>query len=200
MRKKPVTRDEVRIEGAGSAYAHITTLPRNTARERGNKLEAIPKLWAPLLQELNRVAKEWSESPRGLEHRKWCLEQGYSDPLEPITMPEPSRYAGCPQCRHCGRRFYRAREGNRPQWRLRTGHYCSDRCQRLANAPARKARRAAWVKTRSEQRADARADLECGYCGKPIEAQRSTMRFCSARCRVAAHRQRARSASPRKSR
>jgi hypothetical protein len=53
MRKKPVTRDEVRIEGAGSAYAHITTLPRNTVRERGNKLEAIPKLWAPLLQDIS---------------------------------------------------------------------------------------------------------------------------------------------------
>jgi hypothetical protein len=28
----------------------------------------------------------------------------------------------------------------------------------------------------------------CGYCGEPIKATRSTRRFCSLRCRVAAHR------------
>ena len=172
MRKKPVARNEVRIEGAGSAYAHITTLPRNTVCKREGALEAIPELWAPLVQELNRVAKEWAESPR------------------PITTPEPVPYR-CPPCRHCGRRFYRARPPWKQRSRQRTGYYCSDRCQRLANAPARAARRAAFVKERSEQRADARADRECATCGEPIEAKRATMRFCSTTCRVAAHRLRA---------
>jgi hypothetical protein len=32
------------------------------------------------------------------------------------------------------------------------------------------------------------AGRKCEACGKAIKAQRSTMRFCSVRCRVAAHR------------
>jgi hypothetical protein len=61
-------------------------------------------------------------------------------------------------------------------------------CQSLAYAPKRAAHRAELIKARSEERADARAYRECETCGKPIEANRSTMRFCSVRCRVAAHR------------
>ena len=34
----------------------------------------------------------------------------------------------------------------------------------------------------------------CSACGQPIQAQRSTMQFCSAKCRVKAYRQRQRSA------
>jgi endogenous inhibitor of DNA gyrase (YacG/DUF329 family) len=185
-RTKPVTRDEVRI-GGSAAYASIETLPVSTVRERGDELEAIPKLWGPLLRELNRAAKEWLESPRGQAHLKWSQEHGYSDPSGTVELPKPSPYLGRCYCRRCGRKFYRA-EDSRPRWRLRPGRYCSDRCQRLAQAPARKARRAAFIKARSDDRARARADLKCGHCGEPIEAQRSTMRFCSTRCRVAAHR------------
>ena len=35
----------------------------------------------------------------------------------------------------------------------------------------------------------------CAVCGQPISAERSTRRFCSAACRVRAHRQRQRVAS-----
>jgi hypothetical protein len=44
------------------------------------------------------------------------------------------------------------------------------------------------VKARSKARAVARANRKCETCGKAIKAKRSTMRFCSIRCRVAAHR------------
>jgi hypothetical protein len=70
---------EVHIYGSG-AYATILTLPRSTVRKVQGKvtLEAIPKLWKPLLRELNRAAQEWAESPRGMKHRKWCLDKGWS--------------------------------------------------------------------------------------------------------------------------
>jgi hypothetical protein len=56
----------------------------------------------------------------------------------------------------------------------------------------RSRKRAAWIaaflKARSKARAAARAGRHCETCGKAIKAQRSTMRFCSIKCRVAAHR------------
>ena len=38
------------------------------------------------------------------------------------------------------------------------------------------------------ERAAARANRKCEHCGKPLTAERSTMRFCSTHCRVYAHR------------
>jgi hypothetical protein len=42
--------------------------------------------------------------------------------------------------------------------------------------------------TREQQRAEARAGRVCPVCGGQVEAQRSTARYCSDRCRVADHR------------
>jgi hypothetical protein len=183
MRTKPVTREEVRVEGAWLSHFRIITLPRNTVRE--DTLEAIPELWGPLLQELNRAAAEWSESPKGLAGRRVWLELEGSDVLKPVTMPKPARHLGCPACRRCGRRFYRVATTKHALGSI----YCSDRCQRLANAPARKMRQAVYVEMRSLKREKAR-NRKCAHCGEPIEAQRLTMRFCSTKCRVAAHRKR----------
>jgi hypothetical protein len=44
------------------------------------------------------------------------------------------------------------------------------------------------VDVRAAARAEARANRKCATCGQPIKAQRSTMKFCSVRCRVAAYR------------
>jgi endogenous inhibitor of DNA gyrase (YacG/DUF329 family) len=94
--------------------------------------------------------------------------------LRELKVKEPWPYSrGKAKCQHCGCQFYWV-----PNRRSR---YCSDQC---ANA----VRSAAFVKARSEARAAARANRKCETCGKPIKAQRSTMRFCSIRCRVAAHR------------
>ena len=137
MRRKPVTRDEVRFDGE-----HITTLPADSLRQGEYGREANPKLWAPLLRQL-KVKEPWPYS-RG----KW-------------------------KCQHCRSTFYRVPGSH--------SHYCSDQC-------ANTVRNAAVVKARSEARAKARAGRKCEACGKAIEAQRSTMRFCSVRCRVAHHR------------
>jgi endogenous inhibitor of DNA gyrase (YacG/DUF329 family) len=94
-----------------------------------------------------------------------------------VRAPQPQgRWrSGDPEtCRHCQRAFYRTRHAPLTA-------YCSDRCVTTVHG-------AAFRKTRSERRAAARADRKCMHCGEPIEAQRSTMKFCSVRCRVASHR------------
>jgi hypothetical protein len=44
------------------------------------------------------------------------------------------------------------------------------------------------VSRRAARRAKARADRTCPVCAGLVEARRSTRRYCSTRCRVAAHR------------
>jgi hypothetical protein len=55
-------------------------------------------------------------------------------------------------------------------------------------ALVRRARLAKYAATDGAARAAARSGRSCERCGEPIEAERSTRRFCSVRCRVAAHR------------
>jgi hypothetical protein len=45
-----------------------------------------------------------------------------------------------------------------------------------------------WLVRRTAQRTRARAGLKCVQCGKPLNAQRPTARFCSATCRSQAFR------------
>ena len=174
MRRKPVTRDEVRFDG----WSHITTLPVDAVRKKSKTkfydYEIIRRLWTPLLRQLNQAKKqEWQSEPK--EHRG----KFYS-----IEYPEVgwrTRF-----CRHCEKPFYDAFIRDAAGHRHST--YCSDRCMSLAHAPRRAAWLAEFVKARSQQRAEARADLTCQACGKPLKAERSTRKFCSGRCRVAAHR------------
>jgi len=71
------------------------------------------------------------------------------------------------------------------------GRYCSDDCAKASWRDGRAGSVAAMVKVCSEVRAAARADRHYANpeCYKPLPAQRSTMKFCSVRCRVAAHRE-----------
>jgi endogenous inhibitor of DNA gyrase (YacG/DUF329 family) len=80
------------------------------------------------------------------------------------------------ECMHCGKKYRQAFDARRYY-----KNYCSDRCVRLA-------RNAAQSKRISNMRAKARDGRNCETCGEPIDARRSTMRFCSAKCRVVAHR------------
>jgi endogenous inhibitor of DNA gyrase (YacG/DUF329 family) len=150
VRRKPVTRDEVRIRILDGQ--RISTMPADSVHKAQlwSSPEPIDKLWKPLLRQLGNA-----------------------------KLPEYGFRLR--ECWQCERQFYTTR--------FYFGHYCSDRCQSLAYAPARAAQRAAMVKAKSKARAAARADRECETCGKPIEAKRSTMRFCSVKCRVAAHRE-----------
>jgi hypothetical protein len=169
MRRKPVTRDEIRFNGS-----RITTLPSDSVREGEYHPEAIKALWEPLLRELNRVQQEKWDSNLGV--RKNLVGAGWRGGFkkpEPITCPRPDHYYGTCTCQHCGGEFWRVRG---------SGHlYSSDKCVELA-------RRSRMVAARSEARAAARAGRTCQHCGKPIEAQRSTRRYCSDHCRVTAHR------------
>lgn len=180
MRRKPVSRDEVRFNGS-----RITTLPVNAVREdRWGDLEPIRKLWAPLLRSINRARKrQWDRNAAMREQAVMAGVWGFSQHQrpQPITAPFPCRFEGACKCQQCGGKFYRTRFGSY--------RYCSDRCADLARRETRKATNAARVKERSAARAAVRADRKCVTCSEPITAQRSTMRFCSVRCRVAAHRE-----------
>lgn len=46
------------------------------------------------------------------------------------------------------------------------------------------------ITNRSLGRWYSRFDRHCGYCGAPVDAQRSTKHYCSSSCRVAALRAR----------
>jgi hypothetical protein len=55
-------------------------------------------------------------------------------------------------------------------------------------ARVRRARLAKYAATDGAARAAARSGRSCEGCGEPLKAARATKRFCSVRCRVAAHR------------
>jgi hypothetical protein len=174
MRRKPVTRGEVRF-----GNQRILTLPADAVREdEWGHLAPVPKLWEPLLRSLNRKqARGWPT------HRERLRAAGIvmpEKPPPPIDCPRPYRY-GLLQCHRCGREFYRVGRV--------VVRYCSDSCAEAAAKQRKAAANAARVKAQSQARAAARADRRCGYCGEPLSALRSTQRYCSTRCRVAAHRQ-----------
>jgi hypothetical protein len=193
MRRKPVTRSEVRFDGS-----RIWTLPADAVRvEKDDDLPwredivPIPKLWAPLLGALNRAGKRRHEEREqaianmSIEDRALYANLRISTKptsWEPIRLPDRYIYAQprlC-TCQHCNREFYRV---------SLNGRYCSDDCAKASWRDGRAGSVAAMVKARSEARAAARADRRCAHCNEPIKAQRSTNKFCSVRCRVATHRE-----------
>lgn len=175
MRQRPISRDEVRFDGS-----RITTMPLDSVSEGEWRREPIAHLWAPLLRTLNhKLRADWEA---GIEQRAAAESagtRGFKKP-EPIHVPRPYQFP-C-TCRHCGREFYRINRGN--------SRYCSDVCATASRAEARTAWATRMVAARSQARAEARADLHCLHCGKSIEAQRSTRRYCNDSCRIVAHRER----------
>jgi hypothetical protein len=186
MRKRPISRDEIRRGRRGN----IITLPLDSVREDDfGQLQPVAKLWTPLLRVLNREQeKRWQDQAdqrhallaTDAEQRR--VVQAFTgirlEKPPPIAMPELRPWARATMCRRCGCGFYRSRWEN--------ASYCSDRCADAARAVGV----AAAVTARSQARAAARADRQCEVCGEPLSAKRATGRFCSVRCRVAAHRRR----------
>jgi hypothetical protein len=132
----------------------------------------ILELWAPLLRSLS----QW----RGRDDAQWAqFFNAVGPPRKPQT-PEPvrlpDRYVWSEPtlccCQSCGCEFYRV--GG-------SGRYCSDLCAEASWRASRAVRAKA-------ARAAGRADSRCAHCNEPITAQRSDSKFCSMRCRVAAHR------------
>jgi len=178
MRRKPVTRSEIRFNGS-----FIATLPVDAVREEDRGYIApIHKLFAPLLRSLNRASKrDYDERAQAFE----AIGLAQRGAWEPISLPDRYIYR-MPRlcaCQRCGREFYRV---------TTSGHYCSDDCAEASQGEQRASRNAEMVRTRSKERAAARAGRRCANpdCNKRLKAQRSSMKFCSIRCRVAVHRAR----------
>jgi endogenous inhibitor of DNA gyrase (YacG/DUF329 family) len=190
MRRKPVTREEIYFDGK-----HIVTLPTDAVEKDGFTARPIRKLWIPLLRALNqKQRRSWR---RDEPVRRAFVEDALKAriilkrqrPPPPVQCPEPYSIwtSDCPQCGKTFHRVYRA-----------TVRYCSNACAAAALRSGRAAANAVRVKARSEARAAARAARQCARCGTPLTAQRSTMKFCSPRCRIAGHRaQRSRTKSGR---
>jgi RNA polymerase-binding transcription factor DksA len=90
-----------------------------------------------------------------------------------VLSSQPDR-----RCDRCGGPIEAARH-----YRIErsVGIYCTYFC-------AASGRRDRYARTQGAARAAARAGRKCERCGKPIKAARSTKRFCSTKCRVAAFR------------
>ena len=181
LRSEPVHRNEVRIVQIYDASRYPRwrmTMPIGTFRliKRDEistymkqtftrcYLVGEPALWEPLLVALEkRSIKPEIEVSNGFEY----------------------------VCEQCDRRFLSYRlAGNRVR-------LCSNRCE----LDRRNTRQRRWREgkpadyntvinaARTARRAEARSGRVCAHCGAPIEAARSTKRFCSDVCRVRHHRE-----------
>ena len=209
LRSEPVRRDEVRIyrevQGDGQPKLWVT-MPVGTFRreERGDRYNphfvGDPALWQPLLDQL-ATQYEAEYAARLQQYDELVAREPsarmFGSPRRDI-VPKPEIHAGRGYeyfCEHCGRQFLSPRlPGNRVR-------LCSDKCQ----LDRRDAMQRRWRKAnpahhqainalRAKRRAEARAGRTCGHCGRPIEAARSTRRFCSDVCRARAHHRRDRRA------
>ena len=167
MRRRPVTLDEIRMGRLAP-----TTIPADSvAPNEDGDLVGIISVWRPLIRSLNRKRKAWNATAKpglGLKPIK----------LHMLSIPYVRYDCRAKNCRHCGTLFYSHGHVNQ------VGVCCSDRCLKAVRAKMSKAS----AEKRSEARAATRADLICQTCKEPLEAKRSTAKFCSVRCRVAAHR------------
>jgi hypothetical protein len=160
--------------------------------------------WPGELDALGR-SERWSAADASWEaNRCWgCGSSIFDQPVWRVRCPVrgalADSYALVPLCEHCGpaavEDAHRWRGGygkprrlaaRRPrpcegcgrlvvdtEWRQRTITVCSERCRRDA---------------RSVERRGAGHAKACARCGQSFPAVRSDARFCSTRCRVAAHR------------
>jgi hypothetical protein len=167
MRRKPVTRDEIRLSERGTILTIPADSVRFSARRLGDRYIPIDRLWNPLFEALQKEQDDIYAFHKSGPFRSWPFERRI------IHWPRIWSISIKKTCKHCGRGFF-----NSGRWR---SYHCSDKCVRAA-------RRAPVVKARSEERAAERAGLKCQTCGTKLAAKRSTAKFCSVRCRVAAHR------------
>jgi hypothetical protein len=109
----------------------------------------------------------------------------------PRRTAEPELYER--RCRDCRNMYFAPFV--RGQWVFR----CPDCARARHAARLRDWRHATGAvsdnRARDARRAAARAGRVCERCGTPIDAARSTKRFCSDTCRACAHRERPRQVS-----
>ena len=101
MRKKPITRDQVRVH-----HYEVWTLPYGSFhgrhhRDRAKALRPIERLWKPLLDQLHRQEREWWNSGPATKPELWgefeFMRQGGLSkriirlpPLRPSVLPRLS--------------------------------------------------------------------------------------------------------------
>jgi hypothetical protein len=192
-RNHPVTRDEV--------YISRVRLSRERTRQGwittyGPAIVALPldacvpktdgRWWSDYSEYDPHEPVEGLFDMTALSVKRWEWESPTEGWFQKVETPElcGTYYAGRDwerhHCVHCTRAFATCDRWSRIK-------YCSNRCAYQARDKAIVAR---VVAKRSAARAEARADRQCAYapCDNLIDAERSTRRFCSDRCRVAHHR------------
>jgi hypothetical protein len=154
----------------------------------------LAQLWKPLLAKLRRMAAQQFRTRMVDYNRRiaageptqigaWKLEPPPKVKIKPPYFDEWDRVLSCAEC---GADFYSKRKRHCPYPKC-----CSNAC---AVAVRRRWSKTASLK-RSAERAAERKGRTCDYCGEPLNAQRSTNKFCSAKCRVYAARKRKQSTS-----
>jgi hypothetical protein len=172
LRNSPVERDEVSIRNG-----QIRTLPINACVLDEN---GFPRLVDHLFEELvEELTREWKAKEETLEERQLKVGLAMAQLLEDAHREAKPGLSSpwCPrQCRACGKWFFCAFGHTRMR-------FCSDRCI----AAGEKTVISGYVARRSATRQRGRS-TKCAHCGASMEAARSSRKFCSPRCRVAAFR------------
>jgi hypothetical protein len=195
MSVRKLTVEDVRLSGFRVAAAPVWAYSREDFH-----YEPIPEVWADLLAELKRRARQvyrqakreharQMEKHNDLQERLKGVNQltegerlrisfGW-DPFKPPPAPTMPEVGGMK--RVYGWSPYHCRQCDRPYLTMvgkgRGPSYCSLRC---------------WKAARKDRprpsRAKKRTERACDQCGRPFLPKRSDARTCSIRCRVAAHR------------
>jgi hypothetical protein len=170
-------------------------VPERTYQLVDGHYVGVEGLWGPLLTEL-RAEREGAIPKLKARHdqtEKWAA--GWRPPIKwkPPAEPNARMASHCVReyvCRECGT-IYLSREY------VRSGdlRVCSDRCKRAHHAAHNRAyfrdnpRDSSMVnQARAKRREKAREGKKCETCGASMDAERSSKKFCSGKCRVAAHR------------
>jgi endogenous inhibitor of DNA gyrase (YacG/DUF329 family) len=178
--RAPIACDDVILRGF-----RIVTLPRDAFDE---SWKLIPGVVEPLVEELReRSAKNIAEMSDEIKQLVEAINGEPASVKEPLTDMKVWVSEGEPRgllwwsplirCKVCRRMFiYKNRAGSPIR-------FCSDKCKH-------RRLRQHWKRSndrRGEERARDRRS-PCAQCGNPIDSDRSTKRFCSNRCRLAAWR------------
>lgn len=207
-RNKPICCAEVRFKWGyhDTSEVRFITVPASGyeireapiyegADDTWDEIMPIAALWEPLLAELRdmQIARHWQCHPVPLDDIAMQARWGFTTfldrskrvgPFLPanIELPYHLNYKHHHFCRVCGIGFFDV--GNRA--RYHRWHFCSETCHNIAAASNKG--NIDYNAERAEKRLEARSNRLCAHCAEPFTPARATGRFCSTRCRIAAHR------------
>jgi hypothetical protein len=200
-----LTLDDVRIDDSRRHRFEVVAAPGwafDLRRPYGDT--AVPEMWADLLAELRRQARNWFKRAKREYVRKVAEHQDYQarlaagkltedeqkmhdwksslgvHPTRPPTVPEMPKVRPMHVSNWTPIRYCRTCKDAFYSRGVGTLHYCSPPCLAIG--------RLNWKKTPRPSRAKKREGRNCAVCGKVFTPKRSDARTCSVKCRVAAHR------------